>query len=284
MDYTRIFISRELASLLGKNRKNLWICSSLLFVSLFTIALSLGAFQVLKERMDNPYTNWVTMPVLYQYRENIPVVKEYFSSTNNLQKFQLKNISGYDKWTFKIIHPQTGKVMDVIGRTLNFSDDLTGKIFEQSNVISKKDSFSTQNEENLFMFFVSESFCKETGLKPESASGKYLRVKDFEDNSVFTFQIGAVLKNLPNHSKFIMSQEFANVFSSDNYLSSGFVDQRGGTQLSILGKKEINKDVIVKALGDLELIDSDTSTVMMCAASVASGHSQVSVEANLSKD
>ena len=261
MDYTRIFISREFNSLLGKNKRNLWICSSLLFVSVFTIAFSLGAFQVLKKRMNNPYTNWVTMPVLYQYRENIPAVKEYFSIKKNLESFQLKSISGYDKWTFKIINPKTEKAIDVIGRTLNFSDDLAGKIFEGNNVISKIDSFSINDQENLFMFFVSNDFCSETGIDPKTASGKYLRIKDFDDNSVFTFKIGAVLKDLPNHTKFIISQEFAKVFSSDNYSSSGFVDQRDGTQLSILGSKEVAKDEILMKLVDLDLIDTDASTV-----------------------
>ena len=82
-DYYSIFINREFHSLLGRNKINLLICSLLLFISVFAISFSLGAFHQLKERMDNPFTNWVTMPVIYAYKSDIPDLISFFEKQKN---------------------------------------------------------------------------------------------------------------------------------------------------------------------------------------------------------
>lgn len=265
MNYKSIFIKKELLTILGVKKRNLYICSALLFVAVFTISLSLGAYKQLKVRMDNPFTNWVTMPVLYQYRENIPLLKEYFSKTENLSKYGLKDISGYVKWTFKIVHPTKNKVLDITGRTLDFTDDITKKIFEPSNILYLKDNFSVEDSENLFELFVSEDFCKNLQIEPKNAVGKNIIVKDFEANFVLLFKIGGIVKNLPNHSKFIMSQDFFNMFK-EKYETTGFVEIENQTKLSFMHSENISDKVINERFNTLEIIDIDTEQLPLAGS------------------
>jgi len=265
MDYKEIFIKKEFKSLIGVRHKNLLICAALLFISVFTISLSLGAYDQLKERMDNPFTNWVTMPVLYQYRENLPMLQEDFRKNENLSKYQLRNISGFVKWTFKVMDPTTNKIKDITGRTLEYSDAIAEKIFENQNIVSISDSFSIQSQDNLFKLFITLDFCKDLGIDPENCVGKKLMVKDFEDNYILMFDIGGVLKSLPNHSKFVMSQDFFNMFR-EKYETTGFIDLKDGTKVSLISNEIISKNDINNVLGGLGVIDYDTLGVSVAGA------------------
>ncbi|MBK8888020.1 MAG: hypothetical protein IPN46_16355 [Saprospiraceae bacterium] len=223
------------------------ISSALLFVAVFTISFSLGAYEELKERMDNPYTNWVTMPVLYSYRDSIPSLKQHFSNKENLSKYGLKDISGYIKWAFKVVHPVTNKVMDLTGRTMSFSDDITLRTFDKGNILSLKDNFDPNDESNIFEIFVSEEFCRKLNIDVTTAVGKPIQIQDFENDFVLLFNIGAVLKNLPSHSTFIMSQDFMNMFK-EKYESTGFVEVEEQTRLTFLSKKEIENRILKDVL------------------------------------
>ncbi|MBK8548458.1 MAG: hypothetical protein IPL63_14130 [Saprospiraceae bacterium] len=205
------------------------------------------------------------MPVLYTYRENIPLLKEYFSKTENLTKYGLKDISGYVKYTFKIVHPTKNKVLDITGRSLDFTDDITKKIFEPSNVIYLKDKFSEEDSENLFELFVSEDFCKDLNIAPKNAVGKFIMVKDFEANFVLLFKVGGILKNLPNHSKFIMSQDFVNMFLEKNE-TTGFVEVQNQTKLSLLNSKTTTDKVIRERFNTIEIIDIETEPMPMAGS------------------
>jgi hypothetical protein len=180
MNYKNLFINKELKSLIGPGKRNLLISSALLFVAVFTISFSLGAYEELKERMDNPYTNWVTMPVLYSYRDSIPSLKQYFSNKENLSNYGLKDISGYIKWTFKVVHPSTDKVMDMTGRTMSFSEDITQQMFKNDNILSIKENFDPNDESNIFELFVSEEFCKKLNINVKTAVGKPIRIQDLK--------------------------------------------------------------------------------------------------------
>lgn len=265
MNYKSLFIKKELNSLIGSDKRNLFISSALLFVAVFTISFSLGAYEQLKERMNNPFTNWVTMPVLYQYRDSIPLLKQYFSKAENLSNYGLKDISGYIKWTFKVVHPTTDKVLDLTGRTMNFSDDITLKMFDKDNILSLKDNFDPKDDENLFELFVSEQFCKKLNIDIRKAVGQPIRIQDFETDFVLLFKIGGVLKNLPNHTTFIMSQDFFNMFK-EKPETTGFVEVQDQTRLTFLSKKEIEGKIIKDAFTSGQIVDDEFQKVTLAGA------------------
>ncbi len=265
MNYKRLFIKKELNTLFGPAKRNLLICCALLFIAVFTISFSLGAYEQLKERMDNPYTNWVTMPILYQFRDSIPMLKQHFSNNENLTAYGLKDISDYAKWTMKVVHPKTNKVIDMTGRTMNFEDDITAKIFGKDNITHIKENFNPSEDVNSFELFVSEEFCKYLNINVSDAVGKSLRIKDYEDDFVLIFKIGAVLKNLPNHSTFITSHDFFNMFK-ENYETTGFVEIQEQTQFNFLSLSQLDHKFIEASLSNVDIIDIDTIHLNMAGA------------------
>ena len=72
-----ILKSNEFRSLIGRRGMNIVILICILVMSLGGIAFSYGLYKNLKLRMDNPYTNWVDLPVLYGMRDTIKTIKEY---------------------------------------------------------------------------------------------------------------------------------------------------------------------------------------------------------------
>lgn len=259
-DYNSLFINREFHSLLGRNKINLLICSLLLFISVFTISFSLGAFQQLKERMDNPFTNWVTMPVIYAYKSDIPDLISFFEKQKNLDSFKLKNLTGYAKFATKVIHPKNGQVKTLVGRTLDFNEEIAQKIFDPSNILFLKKDFSLVSQDNLFEYFVTEGFCDMLDIAPSDAVDKYIQVKDFESDYLLLFKIGGVLKSLPNHTNFIASPDFYNVFKLP-YDETGFVTMGTQTKFTFLTSQEIPQQQIQEILVGDDIVDLDSDTI-----------------------
>jgi hypothetical protein len=260
MKYKKIFIQKEFFALLGNKRRNLIVASSLLTICIFTVSLSIGAFNELRMRMDNPFTNWVTMPVLYEYRDNIPKLRTYFGNEENLAEFNLKNVSGFVKWTTKFLDPKTLKIKESIGRSLNFDDDIAKKIFEKSNVVALKDDFDIKSKDIRFQIFVSEEFCEFMKIDKINSVGKNIIIQDFDNDFVFLFKIGGVLKTLPNHSEFIVSPDFFNMFKV-NYITTGFIPVGDQTRIDLLSSEPLNKEDMVKHLQPINAIDYELSEI-----------------------
>lgn len=258
MDYKQVFIRRELNSFLGEKNRNLWISTLLLSIAMVTISWSLGSYYQLKERMDNPFTNYVTMPELAGYAKQMPEMRKYFDNPENLSAYGLESITGFVKNGFWIINPKTFKKLNPTGRTLNFGDELSKKIFEKSNIVDIKENFDFTSPDNRFELFISEDFCKELGLSPKSVVGKNILLEDFESDSKFTFKIGAVLKVLPNHTDLVVSNAFYNVFKKD-YSSSGFVAVNAQTSMTLISDKPIKRKKIEQLLGTNSLIDLESA-------------------------
>lgn len=258
MEYKKIFIKKELWALMGNNKKNLIVASLLLTITVFTVSLSLGAFEELKKRMDNPYTNWVTMPVLRQYEDSLPRLRYYFNKSENLKTYNLKNVSGYVKWSGKFLDPKTLKVKEFIGRSLQFDDDMAAKIFENSNVIALKNNFSPEGDSIKFEIFISEEFCNIMQIDKNKSVGKDIILRDFNDGYIFLFKIGGILKTLPNHSQFVVSQDFYNMFK-ENYATTGFVSTENQTKINIISSGEIDRENIKKLIEPIEIIDIEVN-------------------------
>lgn len=259
VNYIVTFSNKEFDSLLGRGKRNLIVCGFLLFISIFSIAFSLGAFNQLKERMDNPYTNWVTMPVLYQYRDNLPQLIDYFQKDENKEKFGLKSLNYYVKDASRIYVPALGKYRTWVGRSIDFKEEITSRIFHPSNILAIQDGFDLESKDNLFKYYVTESFCEEVNIDPKKAVGSFLSILDWESNEkIMLFKVGGVLKNLPNHASFIISEELTNLFR-EPYEKTGFVNSGVETKFTLIS--QLDQKEKIKALLGEKFSDSESEQI-----------------------
>ncbi len=62
-DYLRLFIRRESRVVVGNRCVNLWVLTIMLVLTFLAIAFSNASLAYLKQKMDDPFTNWVNLPV-----------------------------------------------------------------------------------------------------------------------------------------------------------------------------------------------------------------------------
>ena len=59
--YLKLLMAREAKEVLGKNGSNLWILTLVLVATFASIAFSEGSMIYLKDKMEDPFTNWVSI-------------------------------------------------------------------------------------------------------------------------------------------------------------------------------------------------------------------------------
>jgi hypothetical protein len=59
--YLKLLMAREAKEVLGKQGSNLWILTLVLVATFASIAFSEGSMIYLKDKMDDPFTNWVSI-------------------------------------------------------------------------------------------------------------------------------------------------------------------------------------------------------------------------------
>lgn len=264
MNYKQLFITRELEELKGKGNRNLSIAFILLLVSLLSISVSLGVYDNLKQRMDNPYTNWVTMPVLYKYKEFVPSLINQFQSQTLLDSFNLLNLNTYVKDANKMIF-KSGQEKSYYGRSINFEENIVQKIFERNNILALRNNDERESRD-LFAYYVSEAFCEQNKLNPRELVKSNLAVLEqslnTEDYKVYIFPVKAVLKSLPNHSDFIISEELCNLYRKSP-AQTGFIPVENQTRLVFLSELKIEGISLKQAMPDLDIVDVEEDTLTL---------------------
>lgn len=104
-----------------------------MLVTLLSLGFAIGSLQYLGERMDNPYTNWVNLPVTPSVDKVVGQIKENFTDQSLLDSFYLKNIEEYDIFFIKFI----GKDREIYNnkrcRTFDPNSDILRKILSKSD-------------------------------------------------------------------------------------------------------------------------------------------------------
>lgn len=91
-DYLRLFFQREKEVVLGKHRINLWILTSMLLFTFLAIAFSNASLAYLRQKMDDPFTNWVNIPT--EDPNVVYMLQEDFGEDSNLrEQFHIEQFS-----------------------------------------------------------------------------------------------------------------------------------------------------------------------------------------------
>lgn len=75
-DYIRLFVRREGSVVLGKHGRNLLLMTSMLLLTLLSVAFSNASKNYLRHKMEDPFVNWLNIPVededaLYRLRSDL---------------------------------------------------------------------------------------------------------------------------------------------------------------------------------------------------------------------
>ena len=95
-DFQNLFIFNEYNELTGKTKSGIITLSVILGVTFLALGYAIGGINYLKEKMDDPFTNWVNLGIKQSYREKVPRIKAAMEPDTMKAKFFLNNIGEYN--------------------------------------------------------------------------------------------------------------------------------------------------------------------------------------------
>ncbi len=233
-----ILKSNEFRSLIGRRGMNIVILICILVMSLGGIAFSYGLYKNLKLRMDNPYTNWVDLPVLYGMRDTIKTMIKDLSTDESRAKFNLKNIIEYNQNLKQVYTRDFLSVHDkeFYIRSISYEEDLFRQLLVKDNVFRLFSDLDGVDQG--CSIYISKQMFDALGL--EWTEDKLIELPLYKDDRCLLIKVVGVLYNIPNYADMICSAEFMNLIT-DPVSLSGFFRVGNLSEIDIISKEDISK-------------------------------------------
>lgn len=256
-EYERLFFKNEFAVFSGKNNSRLLRLISILLITFLALSFAKGSYNYLHNKMNNPFTNWVNLPVETDNNKSQKAnIKNHFENVTELEKYHLKSLKGY-----KIDNPRwfdrNGEKVYSRGRSVDVDDNILKAILDEDNLLWKKNNFELKDEvekEYYYDIIVSTNFIKSLNYKFEDGLRK-IKYANFDSNKndlSFWLDILAVVEDLPNQCDFIFFPNLHNSIYNQN--DNPIIPQGEPANFQILTKNNDKQAVlneVVEALGKI---------------------------------
>lgn len=216
-EFQALFFRNEFSTLAGKSWLRILSLTFILFATCLALSFVLGSLELLKKRMDDPFTNWVDIPIgRMVLQETVDAIKSDFNDPKLRDKFRINSVKGYVIWQLRLLHQKSNEIYYRSGRTIELNEDLAKKILEPANLVSYPNGKNILNEEECAVI-VNEKLLLELGYKNPYTQQKLV----FEiDERLIAVKIAAIVKYLPNKCEFVGSES---LFAM---LNQSFIDDR----------------------------------------------------------
>jgi len=257
-DFQQLFFENEFKTLAGDKKKVIGVLVLIFFLTFMALGFALGSIENLQSKMDNPFTNWVDLPITAEVENSKSKIFEDFGQQENLDKFNLDNIAGSKRFYIEInkvplklnIGREARGLYGAWGYTLAADDKLVEQIFEnEENVIWKStvDPASTINYESCNVV-ISASLAEKLGYNNLNKQGIGGIVAEFDKTSAPIYlNVAAVVEALPKSCDFICTPQLYNILEGK---TSGSTDCA-----SILKRNGRGTNAITVLLGSNVQID-----------------------------
>ncbi len=215
-NFEGIFFKNEYRDLSGQGNaviKRLILLLTLTFVAL---GFAIGGLKQLKERMDNPFTNWVDLPVNPRVEKQLKPLREHFSIQDSLDKYHLGGIIGWSDYHLSFHHKNHNPILDRKdslayirrGRTIDFEGDLFREIINPKSTNVQYIDLTAFDENRMpewpCAMIVTSSVMSKLGYEPSDyPSVKFLSVSLDRGRVLVYFKVLAIVEKLPSLCDFI---------------------------------------------------------------------------------
>ena len=104
-DYEQLFFFNEYRTLSGVRNRTIINLISILFFTLLALGFAVGGIQNLKDKMDNPFTNWVNLSLSNQrIVSKAGMVEEYYSDQAVKDTLNLDDVRGWSLFNLEMYH------------------------------------------------------------------------------------------------------------------------------------------------------------------------------------
>lgn len=181
--YLRLLMVREAKEVLGKHASNLWLLTIVLVATFTSVAFSEGSMVYLKDKMEDPFTNWVSI-VKSTDDERFNVFRDSLYLDDNKKKYDYQNVQ-MDQYTNYNITGSGEKVQYLSARFFeNIRIPLVSAILAESNVVTGCKVDTTLLDDKTMGFIITLDAIKRIGYDENHLPAyiSYLAVNDGVDS------------------------------------------------------------------------------------------------------
>ena len=225
-DYLRLFIRRESRVVVGNRCVNLWVLTAMLVLTFLAIAFSNASLSYLKQRMDDPFTNWVNIPIYGQKLNELE--NDFGKATSELRnKYGIAHFS-VDNSTHYVFYGNTLDKKPYLGCLFFESienNPLIDAILDPSNVVDNCCIEKSLLTNDLLGLIITQDKMESMGYLDPSTYPSFVNFRQFTDASAaikydlqlqdskfssIAIPVLAVVKKLPMNMDVVASANFFN--------------------------------------------------------------------------
>jgi ABC-type lipoprotein export system ATPase subunit len=180
-DFSDLFIKNEGGILLGAGQKlaHFRTLFFALFVTFLGIGFATGSLNYLREKMDDPFVNFVTTSVPSEKQTEVASIIEYYNKdTVLLNKYKINVFTGFTIFPLEIYNKKANDLSLITGRTITLNDPLLKELFREKENVVAGNTNGLFNEYDCG-FIVSENLLTKLGLTPDA---RFIKVKILTSN------------------------------------------------------------------------------------------------------
>jgi hypothetical protein len=236
-----MFFVNEYEVLAGSARKRQFFMGFVFFLTTLALAFAIGGLNFLAQRMDDPFTNWVDLPISPQVNEHLERLRSATANETFRDSFLLQSVDEYvifrEKFALKSGGNLTPKGRTIVPDTKLF-DKIAGE--KSSNVLQQPNPEANQHGS----LIVTRTLLENLGYEQPDKLRKI--AIDF-DGQILYLDIFAIVKTLPNLCEFVCTPDLYNALLDPT--GTGFI-QVGGSQniLQWIASPGIDTSSILQAL------------------------------------
>lgn len=266
-DFQHLFFRNEFLELTGKSRKGIIALTVILTLTLLALGFAIGGIKYLEHRMDDPFTNWVNLPIKSSYIEKVFDITDEFSKDSVRQAYNLDRINEYNIEFFGFINKETAEKYMWKTRTITPEGSLLRAIVNEKsgNVISGL----TSKDGEEFEFPRCQIIIKADALRDLGYTdlGSIKRIPLLIDDIKVYPEVAAIVKELPNMCQAVVTSHFGNLLTMD-FNTTNFINFNASNQLLFTGlmeDKEGLADIIKNKLTSAKVIDVEFDKLHLSA-------------------
>lgn len=253
-EFEELFALREYDSLVSKGKPGslfwLWL---ILFLTLMALGFAFTSLEDLRQRMDNPYSTWVNLPVDTYTDPIIPDILDSLSKPEQRTRLGLDTVVEWNRFSFTFLPARVSvfskgeKGAYHWGRTIDYGSDLFERIIENKNLFHSNWPEGARQEWNDALkggLVVSQSLLDQLGYE-WTEDPLYLPVYDFTYDGVFFVPVWGVVDKLPSKVSFLGSYALYQTFKSRTCARNAIrVNEPGSNRYSCLAASDVAEEVI----------------------------------------
>lgn len=219
-DFEYLFFINEYKTLAGNRNRTILTLILILFLTFLALGFAVGGIQNLKQKMDNPFTNWVNLNINSNFQgEKARKAEEDYQSNEKRDLFNIADVRGWSQVNLQTYHQNFNPCLhrsDTLlfsswGRILEPDDPLWSMVLSTENVTWLSNDLSITEEEGLAdcELIVSEELLTRLGYAIDNEDIGTIFVE--EEGTPLILNVIGVVKELPKFCEFICAPQLYNI-------------------------------------------------------------------------